>query len=191
MDTDYVSKTKKRTKVSPNNEITEYHSFEAFREILENNEEGIALPSHLYTIKLSHCFWDIQWEKTMSDIKFFQDNKVLDYSPILFDELFSLWNKIHSQKAFDTSEEEYFKSLSWGQQKQYCIREIESVARNDFLVPSNYFCSIEKSTEKAIKKVITASKKFFVSKFIAYNWNRFTEEDWLKSHQWLQENRQK
>lgn len=66
---------------------------------LRGKVEGyIATPEQLYTLKLSHCFWDkVHWRKTMHDILFFQYNNV-QYNEELFDLLYKDWTKIHGKK---------------------------------------------------------------------------------------------
>lgn len=49
------------------------HYCPSFQLILDKYpNQTIAPPEVLYTLKVSHAFWDIHWEKTMEDIKFFQ-----------------------------------------------------------------------------------------------------------------------
>lgn len=64
--------------------------------ILDNTDE-IASPEILYTLKLSHCFWNIHWQKTMFDLKFFQ-SKGIQYNKELFDLLYKDWEVIHGKK---------------------------------------------------------------------------------------------
>ena len=58
---------------------------------------GFATPDELYTIKASHSFWDVHWEKTMADIRFFQ-SKGCKIRPELFDALYSEWEVRHGKK---------------------------------------------------------------------------------------------
>ncbi len=45
--------------------------------ILQNNKDDKFVdPEFLYVCKFAHCKWDIFWDKTMADIKFFQDKGV-------------------------------------------------------------------------------------------------------------------
>lgn len=69
----------------------------------------IATPEILYTIKLSHAQWNIHWNKTMSDIKFFQSK---DIKPIesLYKNLFKYWEDMHGKKkvTLDKSKDRFF-----------------------------------------------------------------------------------
>jgi len=90
----------------------EYHNCNngvGIRRIFDENEE-VATPSQLYTLKLSHCFWDINWEKTMFDILFFQKNNVtLDCE--LFKQLYKDWALLHGSKraCLKKTNDDFFK----------------------------------------------------------------------------------
>lgn len=70
----------------------------------------IASPEFLYTLKLSHSFWNIHWEKTAFDILFFQ-KKGVQHDEHLFDLLYKDWEKIHGKKRayLKKSNDEFFK----------------------------------------------------------------------------------
>lgn len=57
----------------------------------------IASPEILLTIKMSHSFWDVHWEKTMDDILFLQRKKI-EYIPELFEQLYQYWIFVHGEK---------------------------------------------------------------------------------------------
>lgn len=71
----------------------------------------IAPPEMLYTLKVSHAFWPIHWEKTMHDIKFFQ-SKGIKLDEALFKELYKFWEVRHSKKRanLNVSNEKFFTS---------------------------------------------------------------------------------
>lgn len=54
--------------------------------------EGIATPDQLYTLKLSHIFWNKQQEKHLSDLIFLK-RKGCKKDEKLFDELYKHWNQ--------------------------------------------------------------------------------------------------
>lgn len=74
------------------------------------DEDQIASPETLYTLKLSHCFWSINWAKTMHDINFFQNKNVI-HNEKLFKELYKDWEVIHGKKkaSLKKSNEDFFK----------------------------------------------------------------------------------
>lgn len=47
-----------------------------------------------YTLKLSHMFYDINWSKHLSDIKWYQ-SKQIKYIPELYKDLINYWKTIH------------------------------------------------------------------------------------------------
>ena len=50
----------------------------------------------LYTLKVSHIFWDIFWEKHMYDIVFLQENGAVLIES-LFSDLYKYWNEFHGE----------------------------------------------------------------------------------------------
>lgn len=90
----------------------EYHNANlgvGLRRIFDSTE-GVPSPSILYTLKLSHAFWAINWPKTMYDIAFFQQKSVV-YDEELFSLLYKDWVKIHGKKRAYLKKEndEFFK----------------------------------------------------------------------------------
>jgi hypothetical protein len=71
---------------------------------------GVVSPDALYTLKVSHAFWDIHWEKTLHDVAFFQQ-KGCEFLPELYDVLYKEWELEHgAKKAYlDKDNEEFFK----------------------------------------------------------------------------------
>jgi len=88
----------------------EYYHIPPFDYLLDQ-PKGILSPEQLYTLKVSHSFWDIKWEKTMFDINFFQE-KNLKLDENLFNELYSFWEIKHKEKRvnLNQSNEKFFNS---------------------------------------------------------------------------------
>lgn len=59
--------------------------------------EEICSPNNLLTLKMSHIFWEVGWEKHMWDIQFLL-KKGCTYDIDLFYKLYSFWNKIKQNK---------------------------------------------------------------------------------------------
>jgi hypothetical protein len=53
-------------------------------------------PNALYTLKISHMFWDINWNKHLYDIQWLTE-KGCKVIPALFYELYDYWNQYHSK----------------------------------------------------------------------------------------------
>lgn len=64
--------------------------------IFDNYQHEIMLPNDLYTLKMSHLFWDIKWEKHIYDVQFLKSKGcVLNLE--LFNQLYEYWNKLHGK----------------------------------------------------------------------------------------------
>lgn len=61
-------------------------------------DPAFADPIILYTLKVSHAYWDIHWDKTMYDIWQFQQRGWAILDQDLHDRLVQLWTKIHGPK---------------------------------------------------------------------------------------------
>lgn len=66
-------------------------------------------PHEIYTVKVSHAIYDINWSKTMSDIRFLQMKGCRLYRP-LFDQLREFWKIKHNNKRqnFNMDQTEFF-----------------------------------------------------------------------------------
>ena len=103
-DIDKISEIKERG--------SDNHFCSSFQYILDSNPNlEYATPEILYTLKLSHCFWNIHWNKTMRDILFFQQKRI-KHDEELFQKLYLDWNNIHGSKKkvkLKKRNEEFFK----------------------------------------------------------------------------------
>lgn len=57
----------------------------------------IMLPNDLYTLKISHLFWDINWDKHMYDTMFLRDKGCV-FNRELFDKLYTHWSEYHGKQ---------------------------------------------------------------------------------------------
>jgi hypothetical protein len=57
---------------------------------------SILSPDDLYTLKLSHLFWNINWDKHMYDVQFLQ-KKGCVLNTCLFYKLYEYWNSYHGE----------------------------------------------------------------------------------------------
>ena len=78
-----------------------HHSKEvywALHPYCKKSEVGLipSLPA-LYTLKVSHAFWNVHWGKTMSDIVWFQE-KGVEFLPELYEKLYAYWETRHGKK---------------------------------------------------------------------------------------------
>lgn len=77
------------------------------------NEDGIASPNLIYTLKISHVIgWDIKWERHMFDIQFLKQ-KGCKIDMNLFNKLYEFWNIHHGHNRrsdLDMSAEDFFNN---------------------------------------------------------------------------------
>jgi hypothetical protein len=79
---------------------TEVYWIDVFDYLLAHNKDKEYVdPDLLYTIKVSHCSWNINWEKHISDIQFLQLMGCKLDKPF-YDLLIKEWETIHSKKNF-------------------------------------------------------------------------------------------
>lgn len=79
-----------------NTRYTEYYEIPPLWKRMKKNQKYLTL-NQLYTLKVSHSYWNIHWQKTMQDIVFLKDKGcVLDED--LHSELYLHWEKIHNKK---------------------------------------------------------------------------------------------
>lgn len=110
-DADFLVKNVKSVSnaLEVNSKRVEYYDVPPIYKYIENPHSLYLSPDLLYTLKVSHCLWDIHWDKTMFDIQFFQ-NKGCKLNVELFYELYEYWKSIHNTKRtnFDKSNEDFF-----------------------------------------------------------------------------------
>lgn len=95
--------TEQRIEVLPNPVILEY---------CKDYNQKYLKPNELYTLKVSHLFWDIGWEKHMFDVQFLKEKGcILD--TCLFQNLYNYWNEYHSKNKrsdLKMSAEDFFNN---------------------------------------------------------------------------------
>ncbi len=95
-------------KVMSSNRETEY----LYNPVICNwvKDDICCSPDELYTLKVSHLFWDINWEKHMWDVQWLKEKGCKLILP-LFYELYEFWNKYHGKNKrsrLDMSSEQFF-----------------------------------------------------------------------------------
>lgn len=81
------------------------------QKIIDNNTDPVfADPDVLYTLKVSHAQWDINWDKTVYDIVFLKQ-KGCKIIKELHPDLVKVWENVHGKKSVKMNEpvEEFFK----------------------------------------------------------------------------------
>ena len=70
----------------------------------QSSDKEFADPSVLYTLKVSHAYWDIHWDKTMYDIWQFQLRGCGIIKQDLHDSLVKMWTKVHGAKKVNLTQ---------------------------------------------------------------------------------------
>jgi len=102
----------------------EYH----VNRVFDESSYDIMYPNDLYTLKVSHIFWDIKWEKHMFDIQFLK-KKGCTLDRELFDKLYQYWNEVHGsnhRSNLELSKEEFFNNA---------LKTYDHDALHELLVP--------------------------------------------------------
>lgn len=71
---------------------------------------NVLSPNQLYTLKMSHIFWDIHWDKNIFDIQFLK-RKGCTLIPGTFEKLYKHWNKVHGvnkRSNLNMSKQQFF-----------------------------------------------------------------------------------
>lgn len=118
-DWDYFSNTRDGCSIFetdvPNNKVEVFYHPRLELYNWENDEKSIATLDELYTIKVSHVFWELRnnsWKKHMDDIMLMKDNGA-KLIPELYDLLYSIWEETHGKKKvnLEQDEEDFFNNL--------------------------------------------------------------------------------
>lgn len=92
----------------------EYYWTDAFSYLDKNIDKKYVDPDYLYTIKLSHLSWDVNWDKHMWDLIFLK-SKWCKNVPEFYDKLVSDWScRYWSPKIYlKGKNEDFFKPIIW------------------------------------------------------------------------------
>lgn len=104
-DYDYICKNPPKS-----TKETEYHWVDSFQWILDNNKDTKFVdPDIIYTIKMSHISWDINFDKHLKDILFLRDKGCKLIKP-LYKALYKEWEVLHRNKhiSLDKANSEFF-----------------------------------------------------------------------------------
>lgn len=91
--------------------VIEQYYLEEFQYIFDNNKDELYVdPDFLYTIKMSHLSWDINWDKHMKSAIFLRE-KGCKLDKVLYDSLIKAWNRVHYKKKvkMNVKNSEFFK----------------------------------------------------------------------------------
>ena len=123
-----------------------------YNPIITGIEDGVYLrPEYLLTLKMSHLFWNINWEKHMFHVQYLL-GKGIKYNKDLFYELYYFWNDYHSKNKrsdLKMSKEDFFNNAING--------EIDHDYIHTLINPSPVY----KKTLKEGKEVETEESKFY------------------------------
>ena len=109
-DLDYACKQENpQVKIVPDNMRVEYLYNPVITKYV-GEEEVYLNPDLLLTLKASHLFWDINWDKHMFDVQFLLKNGHTINRKIFY-ELYDFWNEYHSKNKrsdLNKSKEDFF-----------------------------------------------------------------------------------
>lgn len=102
-------------------------------------------PDILYTLKMSHMFWDINWEKHMFDIQFLY-KKGCRLKSDLFHDLYKFWNEYHGKNKrsdLKMSAEDFFDNA--------IVSNIPHDDLHEILVQHEYFTNFVPTYKQVLK----------------------------------------
>ena len=108
-DIDYLVESKIENNKNSEGIMEEYHVIPPLYNYVSKNEINKDV---LLTLKTSHIFWDIKWEKNMFDIVFLRENGAALINS-LFEELYKYWNNFHGENKrsqLDMSAKDFFNN---------------------------------------------------------------------------------
>lgn len=142
-------------------------------------------PDELYTLKVSHIFWDIKWEKTMFDIVWLHD-KGCNLDMELFKELYEWWEGVHGanhrSNLMLTREEFFDNGLKGDFDHDYLHTLInpEPMFTKILVEPNGVDCSEEKWNDLSFDdKLELIREETYV---MAYE--RLAGRSWLSAYKW-------
>ena len=113
-----------------------------------NSSNKYLKPDYLYTLKISHCFWNLEnrsWSKHIWDVQWLKE-KGCKFIPELFYELFAYWEIIHGKRKtsnLEMSAKDFFNNAI-----DYPIPHDDI---HELLIQHSYF---EGQTEPTYKKIL-------------------------------------
>jgi hypothetical protein len=83
-----------------------------YNPIIAKIKDEIAPPEIILALKVSHLFWDINWDKHMWDVQFLLD-KGITYDPKLCKKLYNFWQGMHRKRkiAFKKTKKDFFRNM--------------------------------------------------------------------------------
>lgn len=79
--------------------------------LCQYSKNSVATPTEILSLKVSHLFWNIDWDKHMWDVQFLLDKKV-EWDLNLIKDLYSYWNQLYRKRSLNYSQtqEEFFSN---------------------------------------------------------------------------------
>lgn len=173
-DLDIISKFKIDIKQN-----TEIYWIDAFEYLEKNNKHNVYVdPDLLYTIKVSHLSWDINWSKHLKDVHFLQ-SKGCKLNKEFYDLLVKDWNELHSKKKinFNKHHKDLFKDSVTRKYQHDDLHELlklndEPMYKKILVKPELALCSHKKFTdlpeqrklELALEEVVVVAYERYILK---------------------------
>lgn len=143
------------------------HWHDSFSKILELNSDGEYLdPNLLYTLKISHLSYPINWDKHMKDAIFLKE-KGCAINQSAYDILMEIWEEVHSKK-YGSKKRITLK----GNNEDFFKETVERKHDHDWL--HEQFSFYERPLHERIRKDINSP---IPSKEL---WDKLSQEDKLK-----------
>jgi len=119
----YFPREPKDVDIIKGSKFNDYFPVDFKREYLENpillqycKDDDFLDKNSLYTLKISHCFWDLEngsWNKHIWDVQWLKE-KGCKFIPELFYQLYAYWETIHGKNKrsnLEMSAEQFFDNV--------------------------------------------------------------------------------
>lgn len=149
-----------------------------------SNGDQYATPDELYTLKVSHLFWDINWDKHIFDAVFLKKKGCRIDEDLLL-KLYKLWTTVHGPKQvadYNKSAEDFFDNAL---KQEYDHDEIHKILKNPPTFHKVLIDEVNVSKEKF--KALSEEEKLDLIREEVYvmAWERQAGRNYKSAYMWM------
>lgn len=149
--------------------------------LCEVQNEGYLIPDLLYTLKISHLFWDINWSKHMYDVQFLK-SKGCKLNKDLFYKLYDYWGVLHGKNKrsdLKMSSEDFFDNAI---KSKYEHDYLHTLIKNPPTFKKILIGEVEVSEEKFNNLSFEEKKELVVEEVMIMAYERYYNLDYRSAY---------